>query len=107
MIRRLLVLPKARNDLDEAALWYDEQRSGLGQEFLAEATSVIATVATSPGIHHCVRRNPEIRRALTKRFPFRIYFVVEPDAVVVFRVLHTSRHDREWKRAIPGQQHGR
>jgi hypothetical protein len=27
--------------------------------------------------------------------------VLRPDAIVVFRVLHGARHEREWKTTIP------
>ena len=33
---RLELHPEARAELRSAALWYDERRSGLGDEFLAE-----------------------------------------------------------------------
>jgi hypothetical protein len=38
-----------------------------------------------------------VRRALTRRFPYRVFFIVLPDAIVVFAVLHAARHDRIWK----------
>jgi len=48
-----------------------------------------------------LRRKPEVRRALVGRFPYRIFFVVRPEAIVMFRVLHSARHDREWKKNVP------
>ena len=44
-----------------------------------------------------VRRNPEVRRVLTRRFPYRVFFIARTDAIVVFAVLHAARHDRVWK----------
>jgi hypothetical protein len=38
---------------------------------------------------------------LTKRFPFRVFFIRRVDANVVFRVLHGARNDREWKSYTP------
>ena len=38
-----------------------------------------------------------IRRALPRRFPYGVYFVVGSDAVVVIAVLHMHRHRDTWK----------
>ncbi|MFY9609511.1 MAG: hypothetical protein WAU45_12960 [Blastocatellia bacterium] len=38
-------------------------------------------------------------RAITRRFPYAIYFSVE-DEVIVFAVLHTARDPAEWQRRI-------
>ena len=57
--------------------------------------------AANPRQYTCLRRKPEVRRILTERFPYRIFYVVRPDAIVVFRVLHTARHGREWEVTIP------
>ena len=41
-----------------------------------------------------------IRRVLTRRFPYAIYFSIEADAVVVLAVLHGARDPEEWQRRI-------
>jgi hypothetical protein len=42
--RRLIVRPLAARDLREAQDWYDEQRSGLGDEFRAAVDAQLARV---------------------------------------------------------------
>jgi hypothetical protein len=42
-----------------------------------------------------------VRRVLTNRFPHRLFFVRREGVLVVFRVLHAVRHEREWKSSIP------
>ena len=39
----------------------------------------------------------EVRRVLTKRFPYRIVFSLKGEVVVVHAVLHGRRDDRHWK----------
>ena len=39
----------------------------------------------------------EVRRVLTHRFPYRIFFSLKGDTVVVHAVSHGHRHDRHWK----------
>lgn len=41
-----------------------------------------------------------VRRALTRRFPYSIYFSVEADVIVVLAVLHSARDPEEWQRRI-------
>jgi hypothetical protein len=36
------------------------------------------------------------RRAITERFPYNIFFRIEGDAVIVFRILHAAR-DHTWR----------
>lgn len=97
MNRHLIVRPEAEADLTDAALWYDSRELGLGLELISEVQSAIARALKSPESFTLVRRNPTIRRVLTRRFPYRIFFIVRPDAIVVFAVLHAARHDRVWK----------
>jgi plasmid stabilization system protein ParE len=41
-----------------------------------------------------------IRRALTRRFPYAVYFSIEGETVVVVAVLSTARDPEEWQRRI-------
>jgi plasmid stabilization system protein ParE len=97
MNRRLIIRPEAEADLTDAAVWYDSRETGLGLELLSEVDSAIARALKNPESFTRVRRNPTIRRVLTRRFPYRVFFIVRPDAIVVFAVLHAARHDRVWK----------
>jgi plasmid stabilization system protein ParE len=75
------------------------RRNGLGIAFISEVDTAIRRASVLPRQFARVRRVPEVRRALTHRFPYRIYFICRDDALVVIRVLHSARHDREWKNA--------
>jgi toxin ParE1/3/4 len=97
MSRRLIVRPEAETDLTDAAVWYDSREPGLGLELLAEVHSGIARALKNPESFTCVRRTPTVRRVLTRRFPYRVFFIVRPDEIVVFAVLHAARHDQVWK----------
>jgi plasmid stabilization system protein ParE len=41
-----------------------------------------------------------VRRVLTRRFPYRIFYVVRPDAIVVFAVLHAAQDEDNWLRRM-------
>ena len=97
MNRRLIIRPEAEADLTDAAGWYDSREPGLGLEFLLEVHSAIARALKNPESFTRVRRNLPAHRVLIRRFPYRVFFIVRPDAIVVFAVLHAARHDRVWK----------
>ena len=97
MNRRLIIRPEAEADLTDAAAWYDLREPDLGLELVSEVYSAISRALKNPDSFTCVRRNPTVRRVLTRRFPYRVFFIVRPDALVVFAVLHAARHNRVWK----------
>ncbi len=97
MSRRIVVRTEAEADLTEAALWYESQQRGLGMRLTQEVGAAIRKAAEDPQRFLLLRRHPEVRRALTRRFPYRVFFVVRDDAMVVFAILHAARHDRRWR----------
>jgi toxin ParE1/3/4 len=102
MTRQIIIRSQAESDITDAAIWYQNQQVGLGEEFVAEVYAAIAHASENPRHYRRLRRRPEVRRVPTQRFPFRIFFVVRADAFVVFRVLHAARDDALWRKTIPG-----
>ena len=90
-----IVRPAAAADIDDAFLWYETQRSGLGHEFLAAADALISAIADQPLRYPVVRRNT--RRALMRRFPYAMYFRIYDQVVVVVACMHGRRNPRRWQ----------
>ena len=101
MSYRIVFTRDARKDISDAARWYKRQRKELGDEFLEEVQATFDRASLNPFGFQCVMHNPEVRRVLTDRFPYRVFFTLRSTEIVIFRVLHTSRHDREWKSRVP------
>jgi plasmid stabilization system protein ParE len=87
--------PEAEQDLADAAAWYEEQRPGLGRQFLDETQVLLSAIAERPLAYHVVHR--ATRRALLQRFPFGVFYLVEPTQIVVIGILHGSRDPALWK----------
>lgn len=96
MIQTVRLRPEAEQDLLEAAFWYEEQRPGLGIQFLDESLIIFSGIAEAPLMYPSVHR--DTRRALMHRFPFGVYYRVENAAIVVVAVMHGSRDPRRWKK---------
>ena len=64
----LLFRSAAAADLEEAASWYEMQRPGLGQAFLAAAESAVRQVLAQPQSHGAIYKDR--RRVPLGRFPY-------------------------------------
>jgi plasmid stabilization system protein ParE len=96
---RLISGPRADFDVGAAFAWYENERPGLGREFLNELRATYARVVDIPFGYQNLRSG--IRRALLRRFPYAVYFSLDEDVIVILAVLHTSRDPAEWQRRRP------
>jgi plasmid stabilization system protein ParE len=87
----------AEADAAEAIRWYDEQKPGLGAQFLEALNSTLAGIAENPRLYPVVYQG--MRRALFPRpFLYMVLFRLEDDEVSVYAVLHQARDPELWKR---------
>ncbi len=94
MTPRLRLRPAATAEIQTAYEWYEQQRQGLGSEFLQEVREILAAIERSPTLYPVVR--DDIRRALLRRFPYSILYVAEPEQTVVLACFHGKRDPRRW-----------
>ena len=73
----------------EARDWYESQRVGLGAEFLAEIDATIQVLSRDPQRHAVYYRG--FRRVLARRFPYKLFYRLEDDQIIVFCILHVRR----------------
>ena len=91
----MIIRPEAEADLAHARSWYEQQRAGLGAEFLLCVEEVLERIARTPEIYRVVYH--DVRRALTRRFPYAVYYRLADNAVVVLGILHTRRDPHAWQ----------
>jgi plasmid stabilization system protein ParE len=92
---RLVVGTAAEADVLDAALWYEQRSPGLGREFLRAVDAALAEIAAMPERYPIVCG--EARRALLRRFPYGVYFVLTPGLVSVIACMHARRDPRRWQ----------
>jgi plasmid stabilization system protein ParE len=90
----MIVREKAASDLAQARDYYEEQREGLGDEFLHSVNLVFDRIESMPEVPAFVHR--DIRRALVRRFPFAVYYRIVDDEVVIIAVIHSHRDPKRW-----------
>ena len=86
---RVVIRPRAETDPSEARDWYESQRVGLGAEFVAEVNTMIHVLVHDPRRHAIYYRG--FRRVLARRFPYKLFYRLEDDRIIVFRILHARR----------------
>jgi plasmid stabilization system protein ParE len=93
---RLVLRLKAKQDLREAYLWYEERQPGLGRAFYSAFDATLAILREHPQIFP--RVDPSTRRASMKSFPYGIFFRITEDTIRIIAVVHNARNPEHWRR---------
>lgn len=94
---KIKILPSAIEDLDTGRRFYARHEKSLGEYFLDSLFSDIDSLALYAGVHMIVFG---FHRLLSKRFPYAVYYRIDQDACIVFRVLDCRRKPQRTKRAL-------
>ena len=93
----VIFTPRARTELIDAQDWYENEAPGLGRRFRAAVAAVVQRMSATPRQFPAVHKN--IRRALLRRFPYALMFVIETDdTLTVIACFHGSRDPAHWQK---------
>jgi len=95
MKKEIELSENAQSDLRESSEWYDDQKQGLGEEFIEDVQNTFNKISNNPYQFQKVKGS--VRRALLQQFSFGVFYIIKNVKIIVFRVVHTSRSPREWK----------
>ena len=99
MTRRFRLEAEASAELEDAAVWYDRQRPGLGLEFVQAVDAVFAQIADWPGIGRPVPGLPDdvpARRFPVHRFPYHVAYLEWHGVIRVLAFAHDRRRPGYW-----------
>ena len=91
--------PEAAADVEAGFRWYEEQRTGLGPQFLDCVTACLERLRRSPALHERIQSG--YRRALVRRFPYAVFYEYDGLIVTVYCILHTARSPSKWQSRLP------
>jgi plasmid stabilization system protein ParE len=99
---RIQILDEAEEDLHAGREFYERQEPGVGDYFAAALAADIDSLVLFAGVHP---KEFGFHRALSKRFPFGVYYLVEDAAIRIYAVLDLRR-DPAWirRRLITGER---
>ena len=78
-----------------AAAYYESQQENLGKRFLAAVQDAINSISINPRLYPVV--DLDVRRCLTKVFPFGVLFRILDGDIVIVAIMHLARHPDYWK----------
>jgi plasmid stabilization system protein ParE len=93
-MRTLRLLSPAERELEQAMLYFEQQRPGLGLEFADEFDRAVAMILENP--LRWPRSSDHAHRYRMHRFEFGIHYFVEPTEIVIAVVAHPSRDPASW-----------
>ena len=84
----------AREELIDAAWYYEHQQVGLGTALLDAVELTTASIVnfpeSAPIIRGCVRRK------LVQRFPYAVLYSIQPETIRVLAVMNLKRRPLYW-----------
>ena len=86
---------EARAEFDEAFDWYEQQRVGLGVDFIVRVQEVFDRIADSPRLYP--EGFQDIRRATVRRFPYAVLYRIEAGQILVIAVFRGKRDPHDWQ----------
>jgi toxin ParE1/3/4 len=92
---RVVSHPEADQELEAAALWYDERQPGLGDDLLDEFEHTLRQVLAEPKRWRKIRGDN--RKLNFRRFPYALVYSVGADAIYIKAVMHLWRRPFYWQ----------
>jgi plasmid stabilization system protein ParE len=85
----------AQQEYDKAVDWYEQQRPGLGAEFIRRVKEQLDAIEISPLAHAVAHR--DIRKAVVQQFPYTVYYRALKTKTVVVSIFNDHRNPRDWQ----------
>ena len=87
--------PEALTEYAEAVQYFVEQRVELAQAFIDAIEDAIYRIRESPTRYIAI--DQDVRRCMTRIFPYGILYTIEQDYILILAVMHCSREPGYWK----------
>lgn len=95
MAVELIIAQEAQQDIEEAYGWFEDRRTGLGEDFLSCVDAAVQNICRMPQLYAKVHE--EYRRALVRRFPYAVFYEYTGVKVVIYSIFHTSQDPDKWR----------
>ncbi|MGB3514891.1 MAG: type II toxin-antitoxin system RelE/ParE family toxin [Elainellaceae cyanobacterium] len=96
-MKPLVLHSEAIAELDGAVAYYQDQRSGLGLDFLSNVEQAFGKIQQHPelGTPYTVRG---LRRYVLQRFPFSIFYAELEACIWIVAIAHSKRKPNYWRK---------
>ena len=90
----LTLRKEAELDINSVFEYYENQRFGLGHDFLLCIEEGLSKIERNP-LHYKIIYK-ELRRIAVRRFPYRILYLVQNNWIIVTAVFHVRKDPQSW-----------
>jgi plasmid stabilization system protein ParE len=97
---KLILTPQAKDDVAQAVAWYREHSVRATEEFLLAVGAAFSRIEQQPTAQVVVDVGTGARRALLRKFPHRVLYLIDAERIVVFAVMHHRRDDLAWRERL-------
>jgi plasmid stabilization system protein ParE len=95
---KVIILPDAKSDIKEAAVWFNKKQKGLGKRFTTQIREKILFIQQNPKA--VATRYKNTKTAVVSDFPFMIHYSIDQskELVIISAVFHTSLSPENWEK---------
>ena len=86
--------PQAQLEYRDAAGFYENRQPGLGTTFTLDVEDTIRRILEAPERWRIIEQ--DVRRCLTRVFPYGILYTLEQDSILIIAVMHLHRKPGYW-----------
>ena len=87
--------PEALAEFENAARYYADCQDGLELRFIARVEFALSQIRKTPDRWRILEE--DVRRCLTRVFPYAVLYTVEPDYILIIAVMHCHREPGYWR----------
>jgi plasmid stabilization system protein ParE len=91
-------LEAAEYELELAIDYYNQQKQGLGAEFLDEIKSTVKRITNFPEAWHPL--SERTRRCQTRRFPYGVIYQIRTDEILIIAISHLHQKPFYWLKRL-------
>jgi len=99
-VRSVEFHPEAQSEFASAARFYEDQRLGLGLDFILTVQRTYERLLEFPAAGRPFGRR--LRRVLVPKFPYGLLYRVEADRIYIIAVMHLHRRPGYWRSRLRG-----
>ncbi len=91
-------LTSAQIEFEEIINYYDQQRAGLGDQFVTEFRRTLRRIVSFPAAWSPM--SSDVRRCQINRFPYSVIYAVRDESILIAAVQHHNRKPRYWRNRL-------
>lgn len=89
----VVVLEQVFEELNEAAMYYEERQVDLGKSLFEEWEKAVISIQKNP--EQYAKKYKNFRQSILSRFPYLVVFELDATDIVIYRFIHARRHPKK------------